>query len=120
MSTLGIVLAAVITFIIIFVGIVMYGVPLLYIIYAANGAFVEWLTSKFGNRASEHSSRFGCLVVLFVFLELTLIFSIVYGGYKLVSNLILDPEIINVAIKKPSHSFSTLQFIAIFLIAIKS
>lgn len=120
MSTLGIILAAVITFIILLVGIIMFGAPLLYIIYAANGAFVEWLTSKFGKTAREHTSRFGCLVVLFVFLEIILIFSAIYGAYKLVSSLISDPEIISAAIDKPVHSFSTLQFIVIILISIKS
>ena len=114
----------VVTFIIFLVFIFFYGIPLLYLIYAANGGFVEWLTSKFGKRATENTPLFAYLVVLFIFLETVLAVSLIYGASKLVSSLIshhlADHPIINHTIEKPVSSFSTLLLFVIILIILKT
>jgi len=121
MSNFGIaILSAIITLFIFIIGMVIYGVPLLYLFYAANGVFVEWITSKFGKAAREHSARFANLLILFVFLEIAFLISIIFGAYKLISSLIKGERIINFTIEKPVNSYDTLLVYVIILFAFNS
>lgn len=121
MSNFGIaILASIITFFIFIIGIIIYGVPLLYLFYAANGVFIEWLTSKFGKTAREHSARFSNLLVLFIFIEIAFLISVVFGAYKLISGLIKGERIINFTIEKPVNSYDTLLIFVLILFVFNS
>lgn len=110
-----------VTFIIIIVCIGMYGiVPPLYIFYAINGSFVQWITSKFGKQASEHSSTFKTLLLSFMFIELAVLFSVVYGVLNFFYNLITGNYKIDLVIEKPLTSGSTLLYFVIVLLILKS
>jgi len=76
MSNLGLFgISVLITFALIVLSLILlFGIPLLYIIYAVNGSLVQSVTG-----AAEHSTTFSILVSLLGIIEILLFSSIIYG-----------------------------------------